>query len=91
MKKILVTGCNGQLGREINRIYKSSSEYEIFNTDVACESAVKLDITNVDQVLELVREVKPYAIINCAAHTGWMHVRQIRIMPIASMQSVLEI
>ena len=70
MKKILVTGCNGQLGREINRIYKSSSEYEIFNTDVACESAVKLDITNVDQVLELVREVKPYAIINCAAHTG---------------------
>lgn len=70
MKKILVTGCNGQLGREINRIYRDSSEYEIFNTDVACESAAKLDITKVDQVLEMVREVKPYAIINCAAHTG---------------------
>lgn len=70
MKKILVTGCNGQLGREINRIYQGSSEYEIFNTDVACDHATKLDITNIDQVLELAREVKPYAIINCAAHTG---------------------
>ena len=70
MKKILVTGCNGQLGRESNRIYQGSSEYEIFNTDVACDHATKLDITNIDQVLELAREVKPYAIINCAAHTG---------------------
>ena len=30
----------------------------------------ELDITSVDEVLALVREVKPYAIINCAAHTA---------------------
>ena len=70
MKKILVTGCNGQLGREINRIYAGSSEYEIFNTDVFRPEVTELDITSVDKVLELVRQVKPYAIINCAAHTG---------------------
>ena len=29
-----------------------------------------MDITSVDRVLELVRQVRPYAIINCAAHTG---------------------
>ena len=27
-------------------------------------------ITNIDKVLELARQVKPYAIINCAAHTA---------------------
>ena len=65
MKKILVTGCNGQLGRAINREYEGSTEYEIYNTDVA-----DLDITDVDKVIALVDEVKPYAIVNCAAHTA---------------------
>lgn len=65
MKKILVTGCNGQLGRAINQLYEGNREIEMVNTDVA-----DLDITKVDRTLELVREVKPYAIINCAAHTG---------------------
>lgn len=65
MKKIIVTGCNGQLGRAINEQYAGSSQYELVNTDVA-----ELDITNVDAVLALSREVKPYAIINCAAYTN---------------------
>ena len=65
MKKIIVTGCNGQLGRAINEQYADNSQYELVNTDVA-----ELDITNVDAVLALSREVKPYAIINCAAYTN---------------------
>lgn len=65
MKKIIVTGCNGQLGRAINKVYENSREYECVNTDVA-----QLDITNIDDVLKLADEVKPYAIINCAAHTN---------------------
>jgi dTDP-4-dehydrorhamnose reductase len=65
MKKLIVTGCNGQLGRAINKIYETSTEYECVNTDVA-----ELDITNIDAVNKLVSEVKPYAIINCAAHTN---------------------
>lgn len=64
MKKLLVTGCNGQLGRAINKQY-ANTEYELVNTDVA-----ELDITNVDAVVRMMKEVKPYAIINCAAHTG---------------------
>mgnify|MGYP006998617248 CR=1 FL=1 len=31
MKKIIVTGCNGQLGRAINREYEKSNEYELVN------------------------------------------------------------
>ena len=65
MKKIIVTGCNGQLGRAINQIYENSTEFEWVNTDVA-----ELDITNIDAVTKMVAEVKPYAIINCAAHTN---------------------
>ena len=65
MKKIIVTGCNGQLGRAVNLEFQNNLEVEFVNTDVG-----ELDITNIDMVMELVREVKPYAIINCAAHTG---------------------
>lgn len=65
MKKIIVTGCNGQLGRAVNKLYAGNNEYEFVNTDVG-----ELDITNIDQVMVLAREVKPYAIINCAAHTA---------------------
>ena len=63
MKKIIVTGCNGQLGRAIRAQYEGSTEYELVNTDVE-----DLDITNVEAVLAHVREVQPYAIINCAAY-----------------------
>ncbi len=65
MDKIIVTGCNGQLGRAVNKLYANDGRYELVNTDVG-----ELDITNIDEVMSFAREVKPYAIINCAAHTG---------------------
>ena len=65
MKKIIVTGCNGQLGRAVNEYYKNASDISFVNTDVA-----ELDITNIDAVMALAKEVKPYAIVNCAAHTA---------------------
>lgn len=70
MKKILVTGCNGQLGRAIRKEY-ASEEVAFINTDVAeGDGILALDITNVDAVLALVRAERPDVIINCAAHTN---------------------
>ncbi|MCR5404769.1 MAG: dTDP-4-dehydrorhamnose reductase [Butyrivibrio sp.] len=70
MEKIIVTGCNGQLGRAINKELKGD-KYEIINTDVfEGEGIVSLDITNVDAVLELARQTRASAIINCAAYTA---------------------
>lgn len=70
MKKILVTGCNGQLGRAIRKEYVNDA-VEFINTDVVeGEGVISLDITNVDAVLKLVRETRPDVIINCAAHTN---------------------
>ena len=42
-KKLIITGCNGQLGRAINKELAPHSEYELVNTDVA-----ELDITDID-------------------------------------------
>lgn len=65
MKTLIITGCNGQLGRAINKELEGSSEYKLVNTDVE-----ELDITDVNAVLAFVREHKPYAILNCAAYTA---------------------
>ncbi|MGN0514549.1 MAG: dTDP-4-dehydrorhamnose reductase [Lachnospiraceae bacterium] len=68
MRKILVTGCNGQLGRAINLIYENdvkSGEVSILNTDVS-----NLDITSISDVMAMVESEKPDVIINCAAHTN---------------------
>ena len=65
MKKIIITGCDGQLGREMNRLYAGNTDIELVNTDVD-----ELDITSIDAVMKLAKEVNPYAIINCAAYTA---------------------
>ncbi len=65
MYKLLITGCNGQLGRAINELYKNRDDIECINTDVA-----ELDITDNEAVIKFVKEKAPYAIINCAAHTA---------------------
>ncbi len=70
MEKIIVTGCNGQLGRAINKELPAD-KYELINTDVfEGEGITPLDITNVDAVVELARKTKASAIINCAAYTA---------------------
>lgn len=70
MKKVLVTGCNGQLGRAIRKEY-AGENVEFINTDVVeGEGVISLDITDVEAVLSLAREKKPDVIINCAAHTN---------------------
>ncbi len=62
--KLLITGANGQLGREIIKI-ASQQNISYVATDVS-----QLDITQIEEVLPLVRQLKPQAIINCAAYTA---------------------
>lgn len=64
MKKLLITGCSGQLGHALNREY-ANEQAEIINTDVE-----QLDITDLDAVLGLVREQRPDVIMNCGAMTA---------------------
>lgn len=69
MKKLLVTGCNGQLGRAIQKEYAGQVEFIL--TDVAeGENITSLDITDIDAVMALALDKKPDVIINCAALTN---------------------
>lgn len=64
MKKLLITGCNGQLGRSLNQLLRDTDNV-IVNTDVDT-----LDICDNSAVMEIVERERPDIIINCAAHTA---------------------
>jgi len=65
MKKILVTGANGQLGSEIRELSASLRDREFIFTDYQ-----DLDITDRAAVSAFVSAGSFYAVINCAAYTA---------------------
>lgn len=62
---ILITGCNGQLGNEMQLLEKENPQHKYFNTDVA-----QLDITNPEAIEEFVSNNAIDIIVNCAAFTA---------------------
>lgn len=62
---ILITGCNGQLGNEIQILEEVNPQHTFFNTDVS-----ELDITNQLAIDQFIQENKIDGIINCAAYTA---------------------
>ena len=71
--RILVTGCNGQLGNEMQLQAKENPQHEYYFTDVVIpegSSAQKLDITNESEVESFVNGNAIDCIVNCAAFTA---------------------
>lgn len=71
--KFLVTGVGGQLGHDVmNELAKRG--YDAVGTDILSESAfhnyIQLDITDEKTVHETITELKPDAVIHCAAWTA---------------------
>lgn len=62
---ILITGCNGQLGNEMQLLEKENTQHTFFNTDVN-----ELDITDQDAIRRFVDEHEIDGIVNCAAYTA---------------------
>ena len=72
MKRILVTGANGQLGNEMRIIAKNSSDIYLF-TDINQVEGVEttfLDITDLEAVQQCVVDNNIDVIVNCAAYTN---------------------
>lgn len=67
--KILVTGCNGQLGREIIKQLENNKIKDESIEVLKCDKET-LDISNFDEVNNYILENKPEVIINCAAFTN---------------------
>ena len=62
---ILITGCNGQLGNEMQLLEKENPQHTYFNTDVA-----ELDITDQNAIEQFVTDNQIDGIVNCAAYTA---------------------
>lgn len=70
---ILVTGCNGQLGNEMQLQAKDNGQHRYYFTDVVIPEnsiAQKLDITNEQEVDTFVEKNEIDCIVNCAAYTA---------------------
>ena len=59
MRKILITGSQGQLGKALNKFYADNQEVQLINTDVG-----ELDITNEEADMDKVLSIHPDVIIN---------------------------
>lgn len=62
---ILITGCNGQLGNEMQLLEKLYPHHTFYNTDVA-----ELDITDAAAIERFVNDNGIDGIVNCAAYTA---------------------
>ncbi len=70
---ILVTGCNGQLGNEVQILAKTNTQHNYIFTDVIIpegSNVKKLDITNEAEVEAFIADNSIDGIINCAAFTA---------------------
>ncbi|USD60259.1 dTDP-4-dehydrorhamnose reductase [Vibrio sp. SCSIO 43140] len=65
MKKVLITGCYGQVGHCLAKVLAKRDDVSVIAYDREL-----LDITDEDQVSSVLAEVAPNVIINCAAHTA---------------------
>lgn len=64
MKRLLITGANGQLGQSFAAIAKYWPQLQLHFCDKS-----QADITNKQQMRSLIQKIQPYALINCAAYT----------------------
>ena len=65
MKRILVTGANGQLGSELRIVSVLENQYEWVFTDWQ-----ELDLSDLENLEAKISIINPSIIINCAAHTA---------------------
>lgn len=62
---VLVTGSQGQLGRELQALEKEYPDYTFFFTDIK-----ELDITHEDDTAKFIKGKKIEVVINCAGYTA---------------------
>ena len=69
---ILITGANGQLGREMRLVCQESDWHCVFTDVVEAEGveSTLLDITDMEAIRKIVKEREIGCVVNCAAYTN---------------------
>ena len=62
--KVLMTGCNGQLGQSISKAM-NDKDFQLLSF-----SKENLDITNINALTNAIEKLKPHFLINTAAYTN---------------------
>ena len=83
--RVLITGANGLLGQKLVNLYAEKSDVDLIATakgpdrnPKGSHKYVELDITNEDEVHQVIESIRPEVIINTAAMT---HVDQCELNP----------
>lgn len=73
-KKVLITGSNGMLGKDIEYLFQSSDEFEVFGINRTVDKkldsnhSIACDITNFKELDIILNRIIPDIIIHCAAN-----------------------
>lgn len=73
MKRILITGASGMLGKDIVKVFRGDKEYNVFGItkrEIAKEKGihyVKVDLREISKLKKELKRIKPEIIIHCAA------------------------
>jgi dTDP-4-dehydrorhamnose reductase len=62
MRKVLITGASGQLGKEFVKVFSSKG------IDFVALERKDLDVTNFEKVYKTLKEINPSVVINCSAY-----------------------
>lgn len=75
-QRILITGATGMLGTNIIDVFKDDNRFEVYgisrrvNEKINNYNRVIADITDNNQLLKILKQIKPDIIIHCAANTN---------------------
>mgnify|MGYP001009140757 CR=1 FL=1 len=75
-QRILITGATGMLGTNIINVFKDDNRFEVYgisrriNGKINNYNRVITDITDNNQLLKILKQIKPDIIIHCAANTN---------------------
>jgi dTDP-4-dehydrorhamnose reductase len=73
IEKVLITGSNGMLGKDIVQIFRLADSYDIYginrnhDSNLSDGKSIVCDITNLKELQMTIEEIKPNIIIHCAA------------------------
>ena len=92
MKKVLITGCEGFIGRNLS-FYLKQKDYDVFGADVIQsnnKNACQVDLLDLNSIQSLLEIIKPDVIFHCAGNASVPSSIQNPLLDLANNLNVTE-